>query len=110
MKAATLFGIYTVQFPYLDSGQTKLRPVIVISKPVGSYGVIAIVPISAQAKPEVVDIAITDWDTAGLIKPSTARVHRLTTVLESSLVSQLGAMSQKDASALQQAIKQFLDF
>jgi mRNA-degrading endonuclease toxin of MazEF toxin-antitoxin module len=104
-----LHGIYTARFPFLDSENYKIRPVIVISKPYGENNILAVVPVSSRAKPEIVDITIDDWSTAGLAKPSIARVHRLTTVLQSNLITRLGSITPGDSKKLQKVIRQFLE-
>lgn len=109
MSAASLFGVYTAKFPFLDSDKDKIRPVIVISKPHGQHNVITVVPVSSQDKKESVDIALRDWRKAGLVKPSVARTHRLTAFLQSDLTNYLGDLSANDKRSLQQALRQLLD-
>jgi mRNA interferase MazF len=104
-----VFGIYTARFPFLDSEETKIRPVIVISKPQGPHKVIAIVPVSSRLTSEEVDVAITKWSEAGLLRPSVARVHRLTTMLQADLIADLGALSTEEVRALQISLKKYLD-
>ncbi len=101
---------YTLRgFPFLDSEETKIRPVIVISKPQGSHKVIAIVPISSRPMREDVDVAITEWSEAGLLKPSIARVHRLTTMLQADLIADLGELDQEGIRALRASLRKYLD-
>ncbi len=108
MSAPKVFGVYTARFPFLDSEETKIRPVIVISRPQGAHKVIAIVPISSRPARENVDVAITKWSEAGLLKPSVARVHRLTTMLQADLIADLGALSPEEIRALQASLRKYL--
>ena len=109
MNYPTLFGIYTAQFPFLDNNETKLRPVIVISQPQGRHNIVVIIPISSQIKREGPDMVLRQWKSEGLIKPSVARVHRLTTMLQSDLIAELGELQSKDIKSLKDAIRTFLD-
>ena len=68
MSSAKLYGVYTAQFPFLEASDGKVRPVIVVSMPQGSYKVIAIIPISSKANREPADAALNDWNNEGLIK------------------------------------------
>ncbi|HSW99662.1 MAG TPA: type II toxin-antitoxin system PemK/MazF family toxin [Patescibacteria group bacterium] len=109
MSTPKAFGIYTARFPFLDSGETKIRPVVVVSKPQGSHKIIAIVPVSSRLTREEVDVAITEWSKAGLLKPSVARVHRLTTMLQADLIADLGVLSVEEIRALQTSLRKYLD-
>ena len=109
MSVPKVFGLYTARFPFLDSEETKIRPVIVISKPQGQHKVIAIVPVSSRLTSEEVDMVIAEWSEAGLLKPSVARVHRLTTMLQTDLIADLGVLSTEEVQALQISLRKYLD-
>lgn len=109
MSSPKLFGVYTAQFPFLDANQAKLRPIIVISKPQGKHSVVATIPISSKAKPEAVDVTLSGWKDAGLIKPSAARVHRLTTMLQADLLAEFGTLQPGDIKTLQSSLRKFLE-
>lgn len=104
-----MYGVYTANFQFLDSTEAKVRPVIVVSSPQGRYGVTAVVPVSSRAEREAVDVAISGWNEAGLIKASVARVHRLTTMLETDLVAYLGELHGLDVGELQGSMRRFLN-
>ena len=108
MNSVVLYGVYTAKFPFLDTDKDKVRPVIVISKPHGHYNIVNVVPVSSQTEREDVDIELQDWQSAGLVKPSIARVHRLSALLLSELTSQLGMLSAKDRNNLLESIKRLL--
>jgi len=109
VKGPRLFGVYTAQFPFLEVNATKLRPVIVVSKPQSKHGTIVIIPISSSAKEEPVDVMLKDWSSAGLVRPSVARVHRLVTMLQTDIVAELGVLAQSDIQALQDALRLLLN-
>lgn len=109
MNVPKVFGVYTARFPFLDSEETKIRPVIVMSAPQGPHKIIAIVPVSSRPTCESVDVAIAKWSEAGLLKPSVARVHRLTTMLQADLIADLGSLDQAEVQALQTSLRKYLD-
>jgi mRNA interferase MazF len=110
VSSPKLFGIYTVKFPFLDTQEAKIRPVIIISKPQGIHGVLAVIPVSSRTKLEEVDVAIARWSESGLVRPSVARIHRLTTILRADIIAELGEVAADDKQNLRQALKRFLDF
>lgn len=109
MSVPRVFGVYTAQFPFLDIQTAKIRPVIVISKPQGQHKVVAVVPISSKSIVEGVDISLRNWSDEGLLKPSVARVHRITTMLQADLIAELGELTSEDKQNLQAALKMLLN-
>jgi mRNA-degrading endonuclease toxin of MazEF toxin-antitoxin module len=105
LSSAVTFGLYTARFPFLENDKEKIRPVIVVSKPHGRYNIVTVVPVSASTGKEEVDIELLEWQHAGLIEPSIARVHRLSALLQSELTSQLGMLSEKDQANLLEALQ-----
>ena len=109
MSEPILFGLYTAQFPFLDTVETKIRPVIVVSKPHGKHHIVAIIPVSSQTKREEVDVALKQWGREGLLKPSVARVHRLTTMLQSDLFAELGTLQTDDVQMIKKSMRNLLN-
>lgn len=108
MSSAVIFAVYTAKFPFLESDKGKIRPVIVVSKPYGRYNIVTVVPVSASTGKEEVDIELLEWQQAGLVGPSIVRIHRVSTLLQSELTSQVGILSKKDQTNLQEALKKLL--
>ncbi len=109
MKTDDRFSVYLARIDYLETGQQKLRPVIAVSKPYGKHDVVIVIPVSSQLIQSEVDVCINDWQHSGLLKPSVARVHRLTSILRADLIEKIGEMSQKDQTALLESLKQLLE-
>lgn len=109
MRAPKVFGVYTAQFPFLDTQETKIRPVIVVTKPRGPHKVVVVIPVSSKSTVEDVDIILRRWSDEGLLKSSVARVHRLTTMLQTDLIAELGELAQEDRQDLQVALKMLLN-
>lgn len=108
MNSSDTFKIYTTQFPFLDTQEAKVRPVIVISLPQGKHNLVAVIPLSSKPKREAVDVALGYWKSEGLVKPSIARVHRITTILQSDLLTELGQLAESDIKALKESIRTYL--
>lgn len=108
MKGPKLYGIYLAQFPFLETQEAKIRPVIIIGNPQGKYNVVAVVPISSKTKREKADVVLKDWKQEKLIKPSVARVHRLTSMLQSDLLTELGTLKKEDKQKLQDSLRELL--
>lgn len=109
MKPPLLYGLYTARFPYLDTKQHKIRPVIVVSKPQGEHSVVAVVPITSQLTQEAVDVHLGDWGNSGLLKPSIARTHRLTTIISKKLITKIGSLAENDIKQLQNSLRKYLE-
>lgn len=109
MNRLKVFGVYTAQFPFLDTQASKIRPVVIVNKPQGTHNIVAIIPISSSTKREGIDVVLEYWEDEGLFKPSVARVHRLTTVLLSDIRTELGSLKQNDIQSLQEAMREFLN-
>jgi mRNA-degrading endonuclease toxin of MazEF toxin-antitoxin module len=105
---SVLFVIYTARFPFLETESGKVRPIIVVSKPYGAHNVIAVVPISSTAIAERVDVSLSEWEQEGLLKSSVARVHRLSTMLQVDLLSELGPLQSEDVRSLQNSLRNYL--
>jgi mRNA-degrading endonuclease toxin of MazEF toxin-antitoxin module len=103
-----LYGVYAAEFPYLESIEDKVRPVIVVSASIGKHGIIAVVPVTSKTYKQSIDSNITSWGDSGLLRPSVARVHRLSTILQSKLGTYLGALESDDTKELKESMRQFL--
>lgn len=95
MTKPKLYGVYTARFPFLETKKSKIRPVIIISAPYGVHNIVAIVPISSKSKREAIDVSLDDWQLEGLLRESMARVHRMTTMLTSDLLADLGSLRKR---------------
>ena len=108
MKHPVLYGVYLAKFPFLDTNESKIRPVIVVGSPVGDFGITAIVPVSSRLEKQSVDHELLNWNEAGLLKPSVARVHRISTITQENLDAYLGRLSEQDVKSLKSALAKLL--
>jgi len=104
-----LYGVYATEFPFLDRTVDKVRPVIVVSAAIGKHGIVAVVPVTSKTDKQSVDIIMTSWRDSGLLRPSVARVHRLSTILQSKLGAYLGTLGLDDTKELKKSMRQFLE-
>lgn len=104
-----MYGVYTARFPDLDRGSDKIRPVVVVSEPYGQYKVVAIIPVSSRLELESVDTSLSGWNKEGLLKPSIARTHRMTTMLQADFIAELGVLDNQDIRNLQASLRAFLN-
>ncbi len=95
------FGeIYICRFPFTTGTTSKARPALVLFD-LGAD--VLICRITSAAKSTPLDIAIGDWKSAGLAKPSIARLDRLVTAEKSLLHVQVGELSSLDKNAIRAA-------
>jgi mRNA-degrading endonuclease toxin of MazEF toxin-antitoxin module len=102
---------YTVclaKFRFLESEQFKVRPVIVARHPYGTRQVVAVIPISSSAGAESIDVVLQNWQAAGLLKASVARVHRISATLLKDLLEEIGSIDKIDQAAIKVALKELL--
>jgi len=104
--------LYLAQVRYIDRGQSKLRPVLALSEPVGKFKIVLVAPLysTAVAEPLPGDVVL-DNQTAelGIIRPSTVRLHRITAVSIIQLQEQLGEVPPRLRGVVDGALKDLLD-
>jgi mRNA interferase MazF len=97
-----VFGeIQLCQFPFTSGAMSKVRPALVLFD-LGDDAIICRVT-SAAPRSVPTDIVINDWQAAGLLKPSIARIDRLVTAEKSVFLRKLGELSEDDRSAIRMA-------
>ncbi len=67
-----------------------------------------VIPITSSAEPEPIDVTLQNWQDVGLLKPSVARVHRLTAVLQKDLLEEIGSIAKNDQVNIRVALKELL--
>ncbi len=106
------FGdVVLVPFPFTDQTTSKRRPATVVSS--SAYqrqrSDLIIMAITSQAKGRlgVGESTISDWQGAGLLKPSVAKPV-LATVERKLVIKRLGRLKQADLTSLQAALRAML--
>lgn len=91
--------IFLANFPYGGSAGGKLRPVLLLTGPLGSVPEFIVAYISSVVPPALLptDLLIDPTDpqhaTTNLKTTSVLRIHKLATIHKRGLVRQLGVMS-----------------
>jgi mRNA-degrading endonuclease toxin of MazEF toxin-antitoxin module len=96
-----MFGeIQLCQFPFTSGAVSKIRPVLILF----DLQADAIVCRITSAAPRgAADIVLHDWQAAGLLTTSVARIDRLVTAERTVFLRPLGALSLQDAEAVRTA-------
>lgn len=106
--------IYLAQFPFGDVPGMKLRPVLLLTAPVGSIPEILVAYISSvtpgQLLPSdlLLDPTKPEYRTTHLKTSSVLRLHKLATIHCSSLSRLLGALDESGMATAMSKVKQFL--
>lgn len=98
------FGeIVLLAFPFTDSAAVKKRPALVLLDT--GDGDVLVARLTTQSFPSLYEIALTDWNTAGLLAPSFAKINKLAT-LETSLVERkLGKLADADLALVREKLR-----
>lgn len=96
-----MFGeVVICQFPFTSGAASKVRPALVLFD-LQQDAIICRVTSIARSGP--LDIALKDWQGAGLLKPSAARVGHIVTAERSIFIRRLGTLSAEDQQAVRAA-------
>lgn len=100
--------VVLLPFPYTDQSSVKRRPAVIRS--ITDYNVrradVIVAPITSNlATGQSDDIALNDWSTAGLLKPSAVK-GILGTVKKSLIIRTMGTLSTSDLQIIE---KKFAD-
>jgi len=96
---SALGEIYLCRFPLTSGAAGKVRPALV------RFDLEAdalICRVTSQRRTGRLDVSLIDWQSAGLLKPSVARLDRLVTAEQSVLLRKLGILSDADATAIRE--------
>lgn len=91
-------AVVLLDFPFTDGAGLKRRPVVVLLDLADADLVVA--PITSRLRRSPYHVEITLGQSAGLLRPSVVRVHKLTTVQRSLARSPMGALQLSDRHRL----------
>lgn len=101
------FGdVLVINFPFSDGQASKRRPVMVIKDT--KDGDVLVAKVTSQSYANGFDISLRDWQAAGLISPSTVRVHKIQTIAFRLLFGQIGKLTSADRGTVKQALTRLL--
>ena len=93
-----MFGdIFICQFPFTSGASGKIRPAPVLFD-LQEDAIIC--RVTSVLRTGALDVMLNDWQTAGLLKPSVARLDRVVTAEKSIFLRCLGALSPDDQKAI----------
>ena len=93
-----------VDFPFTTTGPGKPRPALVILDTGDADVVLARVTSQPHASPY--DISISAWQQAGLLVPSTVRLHKVATIAKNRVYRHLGSLVAADRQSVASALRQ----
>lgn len=100
------FGdVLLVPIRFSDASAEKRRPVLVVHD--RGDADLLVVPITSHPPRSFEDVVLPNWRSAGLRLPSTARMAKLATVAKSSVIRQLGSLTDQDVQAAREILRQF---
>ena len=101
-----MFGeIFLCQFPFTSGEVSKPRPALILFS---LQRDVLICRITSVLRNDPLDVPIVDWQQAGLIKASVARLDRLVTAEKTVLKRHLGCLSAADQLAIRTAWNQHM--
>ena len=101
-----MFGeVFICQFPFTSGTGSKMRPALVLFDLQQDAVICRITSVLRDAP---LDITLNDWQAAGLLKPSIARLDRIVTAEKIIFVRRLGTLSTPDLNAVRTAWNQHM--
>lgn len=89
-----MFGeIVLCQFPFTSGTASKVRPALVLFDLQSDCVICRVTSVQRSAQ---MDVTIVEWQGAGLLKPSIARLDRLVTAEKSVFLRRLGQLAPAD--------------
>lgn len=93
-----MFGeVFICQFPFTSGIVSKIRPALVLFDLQQDAVICRITSVKHTG---TFDVTLMDWEAAGLLKPSVARLDRLVTAEKTVLLRSLGVLSPPDLAAV----------
>lgn len=90
-------------FPFTDMVRAKRRPALILLN-AGDDDILIARVTSAPAASEF-DVTLTAWSAAGLLLPSTVRLHKLATLEKRLAERSLGELNTADKEAVSRKLK-----
>ena len=95
-----MFGeVFLCEFPFTSGASSKIRPALVLF----DLDLDALVcRVTSVARSGALDVPLADWQAAGLLRASVARLDRLVTAERSVFRRRLGVLSNREAEAVRE--------
>jgi mRNA-degrading endonuclease toxin of MazEF toxin-antitoxin module len=103
-----MFGeVFICHFPFTSGATSRIRPALVLFD-LPQDAIICRITSVLHSGP--MDVLLTGWQAAGLLKPSVARLDRIVTAERSVLIRRLGVLAAADAEAVRRLWNQRMRF
>lgn len=101
--------VVLLPYPFTDLQATKVRPAIVVAAEDGKYSDVFVVPVTSRISAlNSGEYVLKNWSSAGLNVPSA--VKRGCVLVDTALIlKKVGTCSKPDVTALNRALKQWLE-
>ena len=102
MKAISFGDVVLVPFPFTDQTASKKRPAVVVSSDALHRESIDLIVMAVTTQPRAassLEIPVTQWREAGLLRPSVIKPV-LATIERSLVLKKLGSLQDPDRQAL----------
>ncbi|MBM4044045.1 MAG: type II toxin-antitoxin system PemK/MazF family toxin [Planctomycetes bacterium] len=103
MKTFRPGDIVLLSFPYADATGAKRRPSLIVLD-TGDEDVVVARVTTQPAKTEF-DVAVVEWQQAGLLAASVVRLHKLATLQKRLVERRLGALTANDWDQVRASIQ-----
>jgi mRNA interferase MazF len=98
IPSGDMFGeIFLCEFPFTSGAAGKVRPALILFDLKTD---VLICRITSAQRNGLLDIALLDWQEAGLLRPSAARLDRLVTAERRIFRRRLGVLSKRARGAV----------
>jgi mRNA-degrading endonuclease toxin of MazEF toxin-antitoxin module len=107
--------IYLASFPFGDKAGMKLRPVLLLTGPIGGVPEVvvayisSVVPATLFSSDILLDPAVSEHASTNLKTASVLRLHKLATIHATSVVRRLGSLSPKAAKEVDDKLRGLLN-
>ncbi len=102
------FGeILLLKFPYAEGVGESKRPIVVLAQT--DLKDIIVSKVTSAEQRSKYDIAIEDWQKAGLLFPSVIRIDKLATLSKSRVIKKIGELNSSYHPTIKSAIKQLFN-
>lgn len=109
MKLSNKYAVYIARVRFVEARDFKLRPVIVISLPRSTFKITTVIPVFSNEAYEDIDVNLVEWQKAGLIKKSVAKIYRMTSMAQTDLLEEIGRLDEADIRLIKIALNQHLE-
>ena len=101
-----MFGdVFICEFPFTSGVASKIRPALVLFD-LQQDAIVCRITSVLRTGP--LDVRLDEWNSAGLLKPSIARLDRIVTAEKAVFLRRLGALSTRDLNAVRRAWNQYM--